>query len=147
MITFESKVVLVTGGGSGIGKAAAEGLGRLGASVVVSDVNETGGVATVEAILSAGGKATFVGCDVSQEEQVASLVTQAVRKFGRLDGAFNNAGIASATPLSETPLSGWNRVIGIDLTSVWLCAKYEVQQMEKQGGGAIVNTASIAGLV
>jgi len=142
------KIAMVTGGGSGIGRATAQALSRDGATLVVSDVDEQGGTETVDLIKAAGGQALFVGADVSQAEQVEALVEKTVAEYGRLDCAFNNAGIAGAAArTADYQEKHWDRVIAINLTGVWLCMKYELQHMITQGSGAIVNTASVAGLV
>ena len=142
------KIAMVTGGGSGIGRATAQALSRDGATLVVSDVDEQGGTETVDLIKAAGGQALFVGADVSQAEQVEALVEKTVAEYGRLDCAFNNAGIAGAAArTADYQETHWDRVIAINLTGVWLCMKYELQHMITQGSGAIVNTASVAGLV
>ena len=143
------KVVLVTGGSTGIGKASSIAFAREGAKVVVSDVNVEGGEKTVRFIREARGEALFVKADVLLADEVEALVNKAVATYGCLDYAFNNAGIAGAIGASthEYPEDSWERVIGINLKGVWLCMRYEIPQMLKQGGGAIVNTASIWGLV
>ncbi|MEE4146100.1 MAG: SDR family oxidoreductase [Halieaceae bacterium] len=146
---MREKVALVTGGGSGIGRAAALAFAGEGASVVVVDVDAEQGHATVKAIEQAGGQAMFIRADVSQRADVEAMVLKAVEVYGKLDCAFNNAGIEGAVglPVVDYPEDTWDRVIDINLKGVWLCMKYELAQMLKQGGGAIVNTASIAGLV
>jgi len=144
----DGKIALVTGGGSGIGQAAALAFAREGAKVVVADVIVEGSEETVKRIKSGRGEAVFVKTDVAQEAEVEAMVKRAVDTYGRLDCAFNNAGIAGvAARTSDYTQAQWDRVIAINLTGVWLCMKYEIQQMLKQGGGAIVNTASVAGLV
>ena len=144
----QGKVALVTGGGSGIGRASALAFAREGACVVVADVAVEGGNETVALIKAAGGTATFVRADVSQATEVAALVDAAVATYGRLDCAHNNAGIEGLeAPTAEYPEDDWDRVIAINLKGVWLCMKYEIPHMQRQGGGAIVNTASMAGLV
>lgn len=145
---LDGKIALITGGGSGIGQATALVFAREGAKVVVADVLVEGGEATVSQIKKGGGDAVFVKTDVSQDAEVEALVQKAVATYGRLDCAFNNAGIAGAAArTADYTQKQWDRVIGINLTGVWLCMKYEIAQMVKQGGGAIVNTASVAGLV
>lgn len=145
---LDGKIALVTGGGSGIGQATALIFAREGAKVVIADVLVEGGEATVSQIKKGGGDAVFVKADVSQDAEVEALVQKAVATYGRLDCAFNNAGIAGAAArTADYTQKQWDRVIGINLTGVWLCMKYEIAQMVKQGGGAIVNTASVAGLV
>lgn len=147
--TLAGKVALVTGGSTGIGKASSLTFAREGAKVVVSDVNVHGGEETVRLIGESGGEAIFVKADVLLAAEVEALVKKAVGTYGRLDCAFNNAGIAGTIGASthEYPDESWDRVIGINLKGVWLCMRYELPQMLKQGGGAIVNTASIWGLV
>src|SRR5262245_53358781 len=147
----EGKVALVTGAGSGIGRATAVAFAAAGAKVVVSDVAVDGGHETVARINGAGGEATFVRADVSVAHDAAALVHAAVEAYGRLDYAHNNAGIegsaARGTAFHEYPEAVWDEVLRINLTGVWLCMKAELAQMLAQGGGAIVNTASVAGLV
>jgi NAD(P)-dependent dehydrogenase (short-subunit alcohol dehydrogenase family) len=147
--TLAGKVALVTGGSTGIGKASSFAFAREGAKVVLSDVNTDGGEETARFIRDSGGNAAFVKADVSLAADVDALVKKAVSTYGRLDCAFNNAGIAGAIGASthEYPDESWERVIGINLKGVWLCMKYEIPEMLKQGSGAIVNTASIWGLV
>lgn len=145
---LEGKVALITGGGSGIGRATALAFVREGAKVVVADVVEEGGQETVRLVQAAGGEASFRACDVSDARQVESLIGQVVETHGRLDCAFNNAGIeGAAVRTADYTEADWDRVIAVDLKGVWLCMKHEIQQMLSQGGGAIVNTASAAGLV
>jgi len=142
------KIALVTGGSSGIGRATAQIFAREGATVVVADVLVDGGEETVRLIKAAGGEALFVKTDVSQPVEVDALVKRTVETYGRLDYAFNNAGIEGALqPTGDYDAAVWDRVMSINLRGVWLCMKSEIQQMLKQGGGAIVNTASAAGLV
>lgn len=146
---LDGKVALVTGGGSGIGRAAALAFAREGARVVVVDIDVAQGRATVNAIESTGAQATFVPADVSQRADVEAMIAATVSAYGQLDCAFNNAGIEGtvAVPTAEYSEEAWDRVIEINLKGVWLCMKYQLAQMLKQGGGAIVNTASVAGLV
>ncbi|HMA34011.1 MAG TPA: SDR family oxidoreductase, partial [Chloroflexia bacterium] len=141
------KVALVTGAAAGIGRASALAFANAGARVVVSDVDAAGGAETVRQIQAAGGVALFVAADVAQPAAVAALIAQAVATYGRLDYAHNNAGIEGGhSPTAEYPEDIWDRVIAINLKGVWLCMKYEIAQMLTQGGGAIVNTASVAGV-
>ena len=142
------KVAIVTGGGSGIGRASALAFAREGAKVVVADVVVEGGEETVRLIQHNGGAAIFVKTNESKAAEVEALVARAVLTYGRLDCAHNNAGIEGpgATTVDYAEES-WERVLAINLTGVWLCMKYEIPQMLKQGSGAIVNTASTAGLV
>jgi len=142
------KVALVTGGGSGIGRATALTFAREGAKVVVADVVIDGGEETVRLIKAAGGEAIFIKTDVSKAAEIEAMVQTAISTYGRLDCAHNNAGIEGATGrTADYTEENWDRVISINLTGVWLCMKYEIPQMLKQGGGAIVNTASDAGLL
>jgi NAD(P)-dependent dehydrogenase (short-subunit alcohol dehydrogenase family) len=145
---LEGKVAVVTGGGSGIGRSTALAFAREGARVVVADVTVDGGKETVQMIKDSGGDAIFVKTDVTQADEVEALVEKAVETYGHIDFAFNNAGIdgevASVATCTE---ENWDHVVNTNLKGVWLCMKYEIPQMLKQGGGAIVNTASIAGLV
>lgn len=142
------KVALVTGAGSGIGRATALIFAREGAKVVVSDVVVDGGEETVRLVKQAGGDAIFVKADVAQASDVEALVNKAVQTYGRLDCAHNNAGVPGPNKMIvDIPEEKWDRVIAINLTGVWHCLKYEIAQMLKQGGGAIVNTSSDAGLV
>ncbi len=144
----DEKVALVTGGGSGIGRATALAFARDGAKVVVADIVVEGGEETVQQITAGGGAATFVKADIAQASDVEALVNRAVETYGRIDCAFNNAGIeGEISPIIECSEANWDRVVSIDLKGVWLCLKYEIPQMLKQGSGAIVNTASVAGLV
>jgi NAD(P)-dependent dehydrogenase (short-subunit alcohol dehydrogenase family) len=146
--TMEGKVVIVTGGSSGIGLATAKGFARKGAHVVVSDVAEEAGKKAVSEIEAEGGSAVYVNADVSNSEQVQALVARTVETFGRLDYAVNNAGIGGPALFTAAyEEADWNRVIDINLNGVWLCMKYEIQAMLENGGGAIVNVASILGKV
>ncbi|MFD0850617.1 SDR family oxidoreductase [Sphingosinicella xenopeptidilytica] len=139
---LEKRTIIVTGGGGGIGQATALVLGKAGANVVVSDISDAG-AETAQMIGAAGGEACFVRADVGSEAQVEALVAKAVARYGRLDGAFNNAGVEQAnTPLHELSADQWERAIRIDLTGVFYCLKHEIAAMLDSGGGAIVNTAS-----
>ena len=140
------KVALVTGGTSGIGRETAILFAKTGAKVVVAGRREAEGNETVELVGAAGGEGLFVKTDVSLASEVEALVQKTVEKFGRLDVAFNNAGIEGAwVPITMQTEKDFDRTIAINLKGVWLCLKYEIRQMLKQGGGAIVNMASVAG--
>src|SRR6202030_740003 len=146
---LQRKVALVTGGTSGIGREAAVLFAKAGAKVVVAGRREAEGKDTIDQVRAANGDGLFVKADVSQAADVQALVQKTAEKFGRLDIAFNNAGIeGSLTPITEQSEEDWDRTIDVNLKGTWLCLKYEIQQMLKQGrGGAIVNMASIAGLI
>jgi NAD(P)-dependent dehydrogenase (short-subunit alcohol dehydrogenase family) len=147
-LSFENKVALVTGAGSGMGLATAQAFAAEGAVVVLADVNEVAARAATEQLVAAGHKAIALRCDVADEAQVKAMVEQTVSTFGRLDAAFNNAGVQS--PVAEVAdASGeeFDRANAINLRGVWSCMKYELLQMRKQGSGAIVNNSSLGGLV
>jgi NAD(P)-dependent dehydrogenase (short-subunit alcohol dehydrogenase family) len=146
---LDDKVAIITGVASGIGRAAAQLFAREGAAVVAADVTTDEGNAVVKSIAAAGGKATFVRCNISKAAEVEALVAAAVKGYGRIDCAFNNAGIiGNIARTAEETEENFDRILMIDLKGPWLCMKYEILQMLKQGkGGAIVNTASAAGLV
>jgi NAD(P)-dependent dehydrogenase (short-subunit alcohol dehydrogenase family) len=146
---LEGKVGLVTGGTSGIGRDTAVLFAKAGAKVVVAGRRELEGRETVELVRAAGGDGLFVKADVSKAHEVDTLIQKAVERFGHLDVAFNNAGIEGVlAPIIRQSEEDWDRTIDINLKGVWLCLKYEIRQMLKQGGGgAIVNMASIIGLV
>ncbi len=152
-LLLQGKSAIVTGGGSGIGRATAIALAREGARVLVQDRAENGAQETVGLVNAAGGQAISIGGDVTVEADVQAMVDLAVTTFGRLDVAFNNAGIspAAAGPTMqrthELSLASWSKVIDVNLTGVFLCMKYQIPHMLAGGGGAIVNTASVAGLV
>jgi NAD(P)-dependent dehydrogenase (short-subunit alcohol dehydrogenase family) len=147
--TLDGKVALVTGAASGIGRATALTFAREGAKLVVADMNEDGGQQTVHMITENGSEAMFVQVDVTSASQIEAMISKTLETYGRLDCSFNNAGTEGTTMVSTIDYKeeDWNRVLSINLTGVWLCMKYEITQMLKQGGGAIVNTASVAGLV
>ncbi|MFO8101377.1 MAG: glucose 1-dehydrogenase [Dehalococcoidia bacterium] len=144
----EGKTALVTGAGSGIGRAIALGLAEEGARVAVADILEEAGQKVVQEIKDSGGEAIFLCADVSQESDARMLVSKTVETWGRLDCAINNAGIDGDTArTADCTRANWDRVIGINLTGVFLGMKYQIPQMLSQGGGAIVNTASTMGVV
>ena len=145
---LDGKVALVTGGGSGIGQATALIFAREGAKVVVADITVEGGEETVRQIQAGGGDATFVKTDVSKAAEVEALVNKTVETYGQLDCAFNNAGIEGAAKCTtDCTEEEFARTLAVNVTGVWLCLKYEIQHMLRHGGGAIVNTASAAGLI
>jgi len=145
---FSGQVALVTGAGSGIGRASAQAFAAAGATVVVADISEAGGSETVRLIEGAGGAAEFTRVDVSDEDAVVALIHGIVARHGRLDIAHNNAGVEATTvPLAELPSDEWRRVVDINLNAVFYCLKAEITEMAKAGRGAIVNTSSAAGLI
>lgn len=146
--TFSGKVALVTGASSGIGRAAALAFAREGAKVVTADVTVEGGEETISMIKKTGGEAIFVKTNVANAAEVEAMVNAAVSTYGRLDCAYNNAGISGKSQsIVDTTEENWDRIIAINLKGVWLCMKYEIPVLLKNGGGAIVNTASDAGLI
>ena len=145
--SYAGKVAFVTGAASGIGRATALAFAREGASVVVADISEQGNQETARMIEEAGGRALAVRCDVSRAEDVKAALEKTIETFGRLDFAFNNAGVEQPiTAAADLTEEEWDRIIGINLRGVFLCMKYEIPLMLKQGGGAIVNTSSGAGV-
>src|SRR5438067_4914646 len=146
-ISFENQVALVTGAGSGMGLATAKAFAEAGASVVLADIQEEAVCAAAEQLEASGRKALALRCDVADDGQVASMIERTVSSFGRLDAAFNNAGDMQRR-VETADISGdeWDRVLAINLRGVWYCMKYELRQMLRQGGGAIVNCSSIGGL-
>jgi NAD(P)-dependent dehydrogenase (short-subunit alcohol dehydrogenase family) len=142
------KVVVITGGASGIGRATALAFAREGAGVVIGDIDVAGAENTVAMIRDMGGKADCIRVDVAKSDDVQALVMKAVGQYGGLDFAFNNAGlVGSVAGIVETTEEDWNRVVATNLTGVWLCMKYEIPEMLKRGQGAIVNNGSVTGLV
>ena len=145
---FQGQVAIVTGASSGMGLATAEAFARAGAAVVLADVNETALRDATDDLTAAGHQAIGVACDVSEERQVAAMVERAVGEFGRLDLAFNNAGVqAPPTDAADEPAELFDRVNAVNLRGVWACMKHELRQMRAQGSGAIVNNSSLGGLV
>lgn len=145
---LEGKVAIVTGAGSGFGKAISELYAKEGANVVVSDINEENANETVELVKKAGGEAIFVKADVGNPKDCENLVNETVKKFGKLDIAFNNAGIGGeAKPIGEYSIETWDKVIQVNLSGVFYGMRYQIPQMLKNGGGVIINMASVLGLV
>lgn len=147
-ISFENKVALVTGAGSGIGLATAKAFAQSGAAVVLADWNEKSVRAAADEFIAQPHKTLAVTCDVSDDAQVEALVEKAVATFGHIDAAFNNAGVQNIlAETADTTRKDYDRVMGINLRAVWSCMKFELQQMRKQGSGAVVNCSSLGGLV
>ncbi|MFV5697945.1 SDR family oxidoreductase [Flavobacterium sp. ZT3R17] len=145
-ITFKNKVAIVTGGSSGIGKATALAFAKKGAKVVIVDWKEND--ETMNLIKDSGGEAIFIKCDVSKTADVKVMVEKTIAAFGRLDYAFNNAGIEGiAASTQDCTEENWDKTIGVNLKGIWLCMKYEIPEILKQGKGVIVNCSSVAGLV
>jgi len=148
MKEFEDKVALVTGGGSGIGRATALAFAREGAKVVIGNRNVQRGEETVAMIRKAGGEASFKRTDVLVTKDIEALVEHAVKEYGGLDLAFNNAGVeGDVAPITEQTEANYDAVMDVNVKGVWLSMKYEIPQMLKRGGGAIVNCSSVAGLI
>ena len=146
-LSFENKVALVTGAASGMGLATARAFADAGAAVLLADFREDAVKAEAQRLVIAGHNAIAVRCDVSDDAQVAAMVDRTVVEFGRIDAAFNNAGVmAHIAATADSTREEWDRVIGINLRGVWSCMKYELRQMQRQGGGAIVNNASVGAL-
>src|SRR6184192_1184979 len=147
-LSFENKVALVTGAGSGMGLATAKAFAEAGAAVVLADIDENAVRSAAEELVSAGHKAIAVRCNVADEAEVAAMIEQTVSTFGRLDAAYNNAGVQSpAVETADASGEEFNRVNATNLRGVWDCMKYELRQMREQGSGAIVNCSSIGGLI
>jgi NAD(P)-dependent dehydrogenase (short-subunit alcohol dehydrogenase family) len=148
MPSFEGKAAIVTGAANGIGRAVANGFASRGASVLLADIDVVRGEEAAAEIVASGGEAIFLRTDVSKAEDVEAMVATAVDRFGRLDFAHNNAGIVGGgATIVDMPLEVWNQGIDVMLTGVFLCLKYEIPAILKQGSGAIVNTSSGAGLI
>ena len=144
---FSGKVAIVTGAAAGMGLATANAFAEAGAAVVLADYKEDVVKAAAERLVAAGHKAIAIRCDVSDDAQVEAMVERTVAEFGRLDAAFNNAGVmAHIAPTADSTREEWERVIGINLRGVWSSMKYELRQMQSQGSGAIVNNASVGAL-
>lgn len=147
-ISFANKVALVTGAGSGLGLAAAKAFAASGASVVLADWHEESVRSAAEELTAQGFKALAIRCDVADDAQVEAMVAQTVTTFGRLDAAYNNAGVQNVlAETADSPRDDYDRVMSINLRGVWSCMKFELQQMRKQESGAIVNCSSLGGLV
>src|SRR5207248_7028753 len=143
-LSFENKVALVTGAASGMGLATAHAFAEAGAAVVLADVREDLVKAEAQKLVAAGHEAISVRCDVSDDAQVAAMVDRTVAEFGRLDAAFNNAGVmARIAPTADSTREDWDRVIGVNLRGVWSCMKHELLQRERQGGGGVVSIVSV----
>jgi NAD(P)-dependent dehydrogenase (short-subunit alcohol dehydrogenase family) len=147
-ISFENKVALVTGAGSGLGLATAKAFAESGGSVVLADWNEQAVRSAADELAAQGHKTLAILCDVADDAQVEAMVEQTVATFGRLDAAYNNAGVQNiVAEAADQTSEDYDRVMAINLRGVWSCMKFELRQMRKQGSGAIVNCSSIAGLV
>jgi NAD(P)-dependent dehydrogenase (short-subunit alcohol dehydrogenase family) len=147
-ISFANKVALVTGAASGLGLATARAFAESGASVVLADWDEKAVQSAAEEVAAKGHKTLAIQCDVADDAQVEAMVQQTVATFGRLDAAYNNAGIQNVLEeTADSPRDDYDRVMAINLRGVWSCMKFELQQMRKQGSGAIVNCSSLGGLI
>jgi len=147
-ISFENKVALVTGAGSGLGLATAQAFAEAGASVALADWNEKAVRSAADKLVASGHKALAIRCDVSNDAEVAAMVRETITKFGRLDVAYNNAGVQNElAETADTTAKDYDRVMGINLRGIWNSMKFELQHMRKQGSGAIVNCSSLGGLV
>jgi len=148
IISFEGKVALVTGAASGLGLATAKAFAESGASVVLADWNEKAAQTAADKLAAQGHQVLAIQCDVADDAQVEAMVHQTVAKFGRLDVAYNNAGVQNViAETADTTRDDYDRVMGINLRGVWSCMKFELRQMRQQGSGAIVNCSSLGGLI
>ncbi|MCX6000556.1 MAG: SDR family oxidoreductase [Chloroflexi bacterium] len=148
MKMLDGKIALITGGGSGIGLAAALAFAREGAKIVIADVAVQSGESAAQRIRTSGCEAVFLRTDTTRSDEVKALVDETVRRHGRLDCAFNNAGLGPGhSKTADFTEEEWDRVLNVNLKGVWLCMKHEIVQMLRQGDGAIVNTSSVVGLV
>lgn len=148
MNRFENKVVLITGGATGIGLATAQRFAEEGATVVIASRNESVGKQAVETITNSGGKATFIQTDVTQETQVEALLQKTLETYGKIDAAFNNSGTEGIpAPLADDDEGNYQHIFDVNVKGLWLCMKHQLKHMQKNGGGSIVNNASIAGLI
>ena len=147
MRRFEERVALITGGGSGLGRASAIRLASEGAAIAVADINQEGGKETCNQIEALGERATFILADVTQAVDAEKMVLETVKAFGRLDGLFTSAGVGAGGTVVDTDEEYWDRVLNLDLKGVYLSAKFAIPEMRKVGGGAIVNVSSIGGLL
>src|SRR6059058_5713606 len=146
-LDYNGKVALVTGAAAGMGLATAQAFAEAGAAVALADFKGDAVKAAAEKLAADGHKAIGIRCDVSDDSQVAAMVDRTVAEFGRIDAAFNNAGVmAKIAPIADGSREEWDRVIGINLRGVWTCMKHELRHMERQGSGAIVNNASVGAL-
>ena len=147
-LSFQNKVALVTGAASGMGLATARAFAEAGAAVTLADINADGARSAAEDLVAAGHQAIGIRCDVADEAEVAAMVEQTVSTFGRLDAAFNNAGVqAPPSDMADEAAEEFDRVNAINLRGVWACMKHELRRMREQGSGAIVNCSSLGGLV
>ncbi|EPM72501.1 short chain dehydrogenase [Pseudomonas syringae pv. theae ICMP 3923] len=146
--SFENKVALVTGAASGIGLATAKAFAQAGASVALADVNREAALAAARTLVAAGHQAIGIGCDVAEIDQVEAMIKETVTTFGRLDAAFNNAGVQNLlAEIADATVEDYDRVMSINLRGVWSCMKFELQHMRHQGSGTIVNCSSLGGLI